>query len=142
VAKPREHDRLDAAGAEGRAQELVLAARDVGDDAGRGDDRDDRAQTASLCGTSSAWTERRTSSRRSAGIGIRRSVLCREMSSRVAAGAVPGSGTNMIIQRAATFPLTKTWQLDAEFAPEGGEDRNRLYEGWAKAVERSRAWAR
>jgi glycerol kinase len=39
--------------------------------------------------------------------------------------------------------IAKTWQLDAEFGPSGDEDeRTRLYDGWKKAVERSRAWAR
>ena len=43
----------------------------------------------------------------------------------------------------STEEIAKTWQVDAEFspAPAGGE-RDRLYEGWTRAVERSRGWAR
>jgi glycerol kinase len=42
----------------------------------------------------------------------------------------------------STEEIAKTWQLDAEFAPSGGDERNRSYEGWKRAVERSRDWAR
>jgi len=40
----------------------------------------------------------------------------------------------------STEELTKTWQLDKEFAPSTPDPA--LYEGWGRAVERARAWER
>ena len=40
----------------------------------------------------------------------------------------------------STDELQKTWKLDAEFVP-GTPDPHR-YEGWKRAVERARGWAR
>ncbi len=43
----------------------------------------------------------------------------------------------------STDEIAKTWQQDAEFTPSGdGSERERLYAGWVRAVERSRNWAR
>ena len=42
----------------------------------------------------------------------------------------------------STDEISKTWQIDAEFAPSGSKERDALYAGWARAVERSRGWAR
>ena len=43
----------------------------------------------------------------------------------------------------STEEIAKTWQLDAQFSPrmDAGE-RDRLYDGWKRAVERARDWAR
>jgi glycerol kinase len=44
---------------------------------------------------------------------------------------------------ASTDEIAKTWQQDAEFAPSrAAGERDRLYAGWKRAVERSRGWAR
>ena len=43
---------------------------------------------------------------------------------------------------ASTDEIAKTWQLDAEFTPAVDAERDRGYEGWKRAVERSRDWAR
>ena len=40
----------------------------------------------------------------------------------------------------STDELTKTWQLDKEFSPSTPDPE--LYEGWGRAVERARGWAR
>jgi glycerol kinase len=43
----------------------------------------------------------------------------------------------------STDEIAKTWQPDAEFSPaSAGDERDRLYAGWTRAVERSRGWAR
>ena len=43
----------------------------------------------------------------------------------------------------STDEIAKSWQLDAEFAPASDRaESDRLYEGWKRAVERSRGWAR
>jgi glycerol kinase len=44
---------------------------------------------------------------------------------------------------ASTDEIAKTWQQDAEFTPSpAAGERDRLYAGWKRAVERSRGWAR
>ena len=40
----------------------------------------------------------------------------------------------------STEELTKTWQLDKEFSPSTPDPE--LYEGWKRAVDRARSWAR
>lgn len=43
----------------------------------------------------------------------------------------------------STKEIAKTWQLDAQFSPRMDPvERDRLYDGWKRAVERSRNWAR
>ncbi|TMK21269.1 MAG: glycerol kinase [Actinobacteria bacterium] len=43
----------------------------------------------------------------------------------------------------STEEIAKTWRLDAEFEPNPARsESDALYEGWKKAVERSRGWAR
>jgi glycerol kinase len=43
----------------------------------------------------------------------------------------------------STEEVAKTWQLDAQFSPRmPASERDRLYEGWKRAVERARDWAR
>jgi glycerol kinase len=43
----------------------------------------------------------------------------------------------------STDEIAKTWQLDAEFVPEPDRaNADRVYEGWKRAVERARDWAR
>ncbi|MGH2784212.1 MAG: glycerol kinase GlpK [Actinomycetota bacterium] len=43
----------------------------------------------------------------------------------------------------STEEIAKTWQLDAQFSPKADTtDREARYEGWKRAVERSRDWAR
>ena len=43
----------------------------------------------------------------------------------------------------STEEIAKTWQLDAQFSPRmDAAERDRLYDGWKRAVERARDWAR
>jgi glycerol kinase len=43
----------------------------------------------------------------------------------------------------STEEIAKTWQLDAQFTPRmAAGERDRLYDGWRRAVERARDWAR
>jgi glycerol kinase len=38
--------------------------------------------------------------------------------------------------------IAANWQVDKEFVPQmAAEEREKLYRGWKRAVERSRAWA-
>ncbi|MGH2727992.1 MAG: FGGY-family carbohydrate kinase, partial [Actinomycetota bacterium] len=43
----------------------------------------------------------------------------------------------------STGEIAKTWQLDAQFSPKAdAAQRDEAYEGWKRAVERARGWAR
>jgi glycerol kinase len=43
----------------------------------------------------------------------------------------------------STDEIARTWKVEREFEPEIGEaERDRLYQGWTRAVERALGWAR